>query len=205
VARVTTAPFFSTLPPSTCLLPCRDGPQWCSIWCCHPSPRPIKAFVSQRSLPALPTVCRCLAAMQGVPGVVQRLLLLPLPPPPARSKLLFLNARSLPYPLSCCHAGRAPSGAASGAATPMETSRTGSFNRMNSTSRQAPASAAGMGDSGDPAMPDADAGAAAGTGKRAKKKAVRSSQKAPAAADPVRDEAAAKVGGFHTSVELRWA
>lgn len=49
-----------------------------------------------------------------------------------------------------------------------------------------------------PATPDEDA-AAAGTGKRAKKKAVRSSQKvatAAAPADPVRDEAVLRVSGF---------
>jgi hypothetical protein len=49
-------------------------------------------------------------------------------------------------------------------------------------------------------MPDTEGAAAAGAGKRAKKKAVRSSQKAPAAADPVRDEAAAKVGGIEALV-----
>jgi len=71
-----------------------------------------------------------------------------------------------------------------------------SGSRAGSAGRQGPAAAAGasgMADSG-PAAAGVDDGAAAGQGKRAKKKAVRSNQRAaPVVPEPVRDEAALKV------------
>lgn len=102
---------------------------------------------------------------------------------------------------TCVHAGRAPAGAAAAAAAagPMDTSRASSAGRSTA--------AGGAGDS-SPHTPGGDDGtAAAGTGKRAKRKAVRSSQRAAAApvADPAKDEAAQKVGLHGNSVECCWS
>lgn len=90
-------------------------------------------------------------------------------------------------------AGRAPAGAAA-APTAMDVN---SGSRAGSAGRQGPAVAAagasGMADGG-PAAAGVDDGAAAGQGKRAKKKAVRSNQRAvPVAPEPVKDEATLQV------------
>jgi hypothetical protein len=102
----------------------------------------------------------------------------------------------------CC-AGRAATGAAAAGPAPMDAnnssrggSRAGSANRNTAASDTAPHTPG-----------DNDGAAAASTGKRAKKRAVRSTQRATAAAaaaapDPVRDEAALKVGAM-TCCRLR--